>query len=88
MPTRFRLRRLSSHAGETATVCGTVTGVHYAASSKGMPTFINFDKPYPNQDFTVMIWDDLGRDGVAEDVVLELVQDALKKAAKAKSASS
>jgi hypothetical protein len=26
--------------------------------SKGKPTFINFDKPYPNQDFTVMIWDD------------------------------
>jgi hypothetical protein len=46
----------SSHVGETATVCGKVTGVHYAASSKGKPTFINFDKPYPSQDFTVMIW--------------------------------
>lgn len=48
----------SSHVGETATVCGRVTGVHYAASSKGKPTFVDFDKPYPNQDFTVMIWDD------------------------------
>jgi hypothetical protein len=48
----------SSHVGETATVCGKVTGVHYAANSKGKPTFINFDKPYPNEDFTVMIWDD------------------------------
>jgi hypothetical protein len=47
-----------SHVGETATVCGEVTGVHYAANSKGKPTFINFDKPYPTQDFTVMIWDD------------------------------
>ena len=47
-----------SHVGETATVCGIVTGVHYAATSRGKPTFINFDKPYPNQDFTVMIWDD------------------------------
>ena len=47
-----------SHVRETATVCGKVTGVHYAANSKGKPTFINFDKPYPNQDFTVMIWDD------------------------------
>ena len=27
-------------------------------NSKGKPTFINFDKPYPSQDFTVMIWDD------------------------------
>jgi hypothetical protein len=48
----------SSHAGETATVCGNVTGIHTAARSKGKPTFINFDKRYPNQDFTVMIWDD------------------------------
>ena len=47
-----------THVGETATVCGKVTGVHYAANSKGKPTFINFDKPYPSQDFTVMIWDD------------------------------
>ena len=48
----------ATHVGETATVCGKVTGVHYAANSRGKPTFINFDKPYPNQDFTVMIWDD------------------------------
>lgn len=26
--------------------------------SKGKPTFINFDKRYPSQDFTVMIWGD------------------------------
>lgn len=48
----------SSHTGENTTVCGAVMGVHFAAGSKGKPTFINFDKPYPNQDFTVMIWDD------------------------------
>jgi hypothetical protein len=48
----------NTHVGETTSVCGKVTGVHYAASSRGKPTFINFDKPYPNQDFTVMIWDD------------------------------
>jgi len=48
----------SSHAGQNATVCGLVTGVHTAAGSKGKPTFLNFDKPYPSQDFTVMIWDD------------------------------
>ena len=48
----------SSHTGENATVCGTVTGVHFAAGSKGKPTFINFDRPYPHQDFTVMIWDE------------------------------
>jgi hypothetical protein len=48
----------SSHVGERATVCGNVTGIHTAARSKGKPTFINFDKRYPSQDFTVMIWND------------------------------
>jgi hypothetical protein len=29
--------------GETATVCGKVTGVHYATGSRSKPTFINFE---------------------------------------------
>lgn len=44
--------------GETAEVCGLVTGVHQSMRGKGKPTFINLDKPYPNQDFTLMIWAD------------------------------
>jgi hypothetical protein len=44
------------HIGETATVCGDVVTTRYASSSKGQPTFLNFDKPYPNQIFTVVIW--------------------------------
>ena len=44
------------HVGEKATVCGEVASVHYAARSRGNPTFINLDKPYPNQIFTVLIW--------------------------------
>jgi DNA/RNA endonuclease YhcR with UshA esterase domain len=43
------------HVGETATVCGTVASARYAASTKGQP-FLNLDKPYPNQVFTVLIW--------------------------------
>jgi len=45
-----------THIGEQATVCGKAVGVHYAASSKGQPTFINLDKAYPNQVFTILIW--------------------------------
>ena len=45
-----------NHVGERATVCGEVASTHYAASSRGNPTFINLDKPYPNQIFTVLIW--------------------------------
>jgi endonuclease G len=44
------------HIGENATVCGTVVGVHTANGSKGSPTFVNLDKPYPNQVFTILIW--------------------------------
>ena len=47
-----------SHIGESATVCGVVSGGHYARSSKGKPTFINLDGVYPNQTFTVVIWGD------------------------------
>jgi len=44
------------HAGERATVCGEVASTHYAARSRGNPTFINLDTPYPNQIFTVLVW--------------------------------
>ena len=42
--------------GQQKTVCGTVASAHYAARSKGQPTFLNLNKPYPNQIFTVLIW--------------------------------
>jgi len=44
------------HYGETATVCGEVVSTRYANSTKGQPTFLNLDKAYPNQIFTVVIW--------------------------------
>lgn len=44
------------HFGETATVCGEVASTRYSESSKGQPTFLNLDKPYPNHVFTVVIW--------------------------------
>jgi len=46
------------HFGETATVCGEVVSANYAGSSKGHPTFLNLDKPYPKPIFTVVIWDE------------------------------
>ena len=44
------------HIGQKATVCGDVASSHYAARTRGNPTFLNIDKPYPNQIFTVLIW--------------------------------
>jgi hypothetical protein len=46
-----------NHVGENATICGNVAGTHYAAHSRGNPTFLNLDKPYPDQIFTILIWD-------------------------------
>lgn len=53
---RLTATEAKAHVGEQATVCGSVTGVHYATRSKGEPTFINLDKPYPDQVFTILIW--------------------------------
>jgi len=44
------------HIGDSATVCGIVVSARYAASTKGQPTFLNLEKPYPNQIFTIVIW--------------------------------
>jgi Protein of unknown function (DUF3761) len=44
------------HVGENATVCGLVASEHTAAGRPGEPTFLNLDRPYPNQTFTVLMW--------------------------------
>ncbi len=44
------------HIGETRTVCGKLASTHFAAKSKGQPTFLNLDEPYPKEVFTILIW--------------------------------
>jgi hypothetical protein len=53
---RLTATEAKEHIGETAMVCGTVVSSRYASSTKGQPTFLNLDKPYPSQVFTVLIW--------------------------------
>lgn len=45
-----------SHIGESTAVCGRVVSSRYAENSKGQPTFLDFDEPYPKQVFTIVIW--------------------------------
>jgi hypothetical protein len=52
----LRAKDAASHVGEVATVCGVVASAKYATSTKGEPTFLNLDEPYPAQVFTVVIW--------------------------------
>jgi hypothetical protein len=47
-----------NHIGEQATVCGKVASENAATNSKGKPTFINLDSAYPNQVFTILVWED------------------------------
>jgi len=44
------------HIGQSATVCGHVVSARYADRSKGQPTFLNLDEPYPREIFTILIW--------------------------------
>jgi DNA/RNA endonuclease YhcR with UshA esterase domain len=56
-----------SHIGESATVCGKVVSTKFSERSKGEPTFLNLDEPYPDQVFTVLIWgSDRGQFGAPE----------------------
>lgn len=44
------------HIGEVHTVCGKVVSTRFASGSKGQPTFLNLDEPYPKEIFTILIW--------------------------------
>jgi hypothetical protein len=46
------------HEGENVTVCGIVASVRQASASKGKPTYINLDIPWPNQIFAAVIWEE------------------------------
>lgn len=57
-----------AHVGETATVCGEVVSTRFASSTRGRPTFLNLDKPYPGQIFTIVIWgEDRAKFGAPEE---------------------
>jgi hypothetical protein len=53
---RIGVMEAAKYVGKKATVCGQVASVNYAENSKGRPTYLNLDKGYPDQKFTVVIW--------------------------------
>jgi hypothetical protein len=55
------------YVGQQATVCGHVASARYAERSKGQPTFLNLDDPYPREIFTILIWgENRGKFGAPE----------------------
>ena len=55
-------KQAKKHVGETGTVCGTVVAAQYLPDRPGRPTFLNIDKPYPDQRFNVVIWGEQRRE--------------------------
>jgi hypothetical protein len=51
----LRASEAKYHIGQQATVCGRVVGERQA-TTRGKPTFLDFNKPYPDQAFSVIIW--------------------------------
>ena len=47
-----------AHVGETATVRGVVASAKFAANSRSQPTFLDFERSYPNAVFTAVIFGD------------------------------
>ena len=37
-------------------LCGYVASTHYSVRTRGQPAFLNLGHPYPNEDFTIVIW--------------------------------
>ena len=55
-PTVVGPSRAVQYVGRTVTVCGRVVSASYAQDSRGTPTFLDLDKPYPKEEFRVIIW--------------------------------
>jgi hypothetical protein len=46
----------NDHVNETAKVCGQVASVRPAFRTRRQPAYLNFEKPYPHQELTSVIW--------------------------------
>ena len=54
--TKITAAEAKDHVGETRTICGKVASTRFASKSKGEPTFLNLDEPFPKEVFTILIW--------------------------------
>ena len=54
--TSWASKDAADHVGARGTICGPVVDTRYATSSNGKPTFLNFDRAYPDHTMVVVIW--------------------------------
>ena len=69
---KIEARHARTHAGKTVTVCGKVVSAKHAESLRGAPTFLNFERDFPNQSFTALVW---GKDRAKFDPAPESLVD-------------
>lgn len=50
---------VSTHIGDSATVCSKVFSTRFVATAENTPTFLNLGAGYPNQKLTLVIWADV-----------------------------
>jgi len=53
---RISAHEAKDHVNTPAEVCGEVASTAFVEELEGQPTFINFERPHPEQVFTVVIW--------------------------------
>lgn len=56
LPIQLKSIEAGAHVGQLAKVCGAVISKHTAEDSNGKPTFVNLDRSYPDQTFTIVVW--------------------------------
>ena len=55
-PDMVRAHDAINYAGEYAMVCGVIASASYLDKSRGKPTHLNFDKAFPEQPFSAIIF--------------------------------
>lgn len=59
-PPRIAAAEARQHVHQEARVCGYVAQTKYAESATGKPSFLDFERPFPDSPFSVVIWGDNG----------------------------
>jgi hypothetical protein len=57
--TEIKPEEMTKHVGDSVHVCGKVFSTRYFESAKNGPTLLNIGAPFPNQLYTVVIYNDV-----------------------------
>ncbi|HEY1872075.1 MAG TPA: hypothetical protein VGG71_13520, partial [Chitinophagaceae bacterium] len=55
---KINATEVRNYIGKQITVCDLVVNVKHATNINRKPTFLDYGAKYPNEIFTVLIWDD------------------------------